>query len=290
MELTDKQKEMVAEFLRKQDEAMDHLPSGKRVQILTQLKQCVRKELLKVGKKVLSDGRVESVLERIHITIPKASEPPATDPEPMKEVEKVFKPEPAKSADAPTPTAQTFDNGRHWMGVCVVLSDQFNKPVETIRWAFILLGCITGPISFLIYLGALYYTRKKDPSLYPEYDPISVWAKVSRVLVIAIGLYIVAFILLYGTTFLYLTLVGEPVALGAWSSVSAKHPSILTMLLFLLSSTAALSAMPLAHHWDKTLSTITNTGLAIYAVILSLGVSLTITGYLVKGAQVVLGN
>lgn len=290
MELTDKQKDLVAEFLRKQDEAMGHLPSGKRVQILTQLKQCVRDELLKMGKDVLSDDRVESVLERIHITTPKANEPSSPKTEALKEVQEVFTPEPKTVPPATIPQPETFDNGRHWMGVCVVLSDQFNKPVETIRWAFILIGCLTGPLSFLLYLGALSYTRKKDPTLYPDYDPISVWAKVTRVLFIAIGLYAVAYVLIYGTTFLYLTLVGEPVALGAWSSVSAKHPTILAVLLFLLSSTAALSAMPLAHHWDKTLSTITNTGLAIYAVILSLGVSLTITGYLVKGAQVVLGN
>jgi phage shock protein PspC (stress-responsive transcriptional regulator) len=176
------------------------------------------------------------------------------------------------------------------MGVCIVLSERFNKPVSTIRWCFILLGCITGPIAFLLYLGLLSYTRKSHPEQYPAYETSTVWFKVIPVIFIGLGLYAVAFVLLYGSTYLYLSLVSEPASLGTWATLSSKHASIFTYLIFLLSSTAALSAMPLAHKWDKTLSTITNAGLAIYAVILSIGVSLTVTGYLINGAQAILGS
>lgn len=306
MQLSEKQKEMVADFLREQDESMGELPADSRVQILTQIKQRVREELLKVGKEVLSDGRVESVLERIHITVPETplQSTIAKEPEPAQvdNAEESAKPDSPVAlsdtkavADQPnqeevpaTPVPEFPDNGRHWMGVCVVLSEEFGQPVSWIRGGFILLGCITGPIALALYLAILHFSRQKRPEDYPEINLTKVLSKIIRTLSISAGLYLISFGILFSAAYLYHRIIKQSANLGAWNELSATQPSLFTFLLLSLSLTAALSAMPLAHHWDKTLSIITSAGLAVFAVLLSLGISLTLTGYLLSAVENVL--
>lgn len=258
MELTDTQREKVADFLRKQDESMGEVPADQRLQALTHIKQRVRDELLKVGKDVLSDARVDSVLERIHITV-----------------------------DTNAPDAQ--DDDRHWMGVCKGLSEQYGYPVKRFRIAFIVVGCLAPPLALLVYIGLLLRLQKIHPDQYPIIDSRKVLSNTLKSILLILGLHVVAWILIYGITYLYLRVLKQPVGLESWARLSDYNAPLCTVLLFTLGATAALSAMPLARQWDKTLTTLTHLGVALYVVLLCLGVALNLTGYVLSALNAQLG-
>ena len=69
MELSAEQKNMVATFLRRQDELFAELPADVRVRALSTVKTRVRDELLGFGGDSVSDDQVESLLKRMKVSV-----------------------------------------------------------------------------------------------------------------------------------------------------------------------------------------------------------------------------
>jgi hypothetical protein len=77
----------------------------------------------------------------------------------------------------------------------------------------------------------------------------------------------------------FLKYFGQLPDMGLWTGLDGNDVEILGAVIVVLTPLAVLSGMPLAYKWDKTLGTIVNAGLAVYAVVVSIGLSLRMVGY-----------
>ncbi len=352
MKLSSEQKEMVALFLREQDEMLVDLRSDKRVQALSQIKQRIRDELLGLGVDSVTDTQVESLLRRMTISVkPKKSlesaleaesaedtgpeaeaasgveskgkeqdssqdvsgvdpedeslkvgkrewkaeasasgvavseeveaseavkEPDEADAE---EEQVVAEPGPVVEIDGDEDVVEDF-GGRHWLGVCDNMSVQTGWSVGMIRFLFVALGCFTGPVAILVYLAAFASGTQRLPGDYPTVDDGRVVVALLRLLGIAGGVFAVSWGLEFFAAIGFLEYFGQLPEIGMWGRMGSYGAESLLVVLLLLSPLAALGALPLAYRWGNTFSTIVNAGLAIYLVVIGLGVASTMFGYL----------
>lgn len=352
MKLSSEQKEMVALFLRKQDEMLIDLRSDKRVQALSQIKQRIRDELLGLGVDSVTNTQVESLLRRMTISVkPKKSLESALEAEPAEdtgpeaeaasgveskgkeqdssqdvsgvdpedeslnvgkrewkaeasasgvaaseeveaseavkepdeadaeEEQVVAEPDPVVEIDGDEDVAEDF-GGRHWLGVCDNMSVQTGWSVGMIRFLFVALGCFTGPVAILVYLAAFALGTQRHPGDYPTVDDGRVVVALLRLLGIAGGVFAVSWGLEFFAAIGFLEYFGQLPEIGVWGRMGSYGAESLLVVLVLLSPLAALGALPLAYRWGNTFSTIVNAGLAIYLVVIGLGVASTMFGYL----------
>jgi len=352
MQLSSKQKEMIAHFLRRQDEMFVDLRGEKRAQALSQIKQRIRKELLGLGVDSVTDLHVASLLNRMKVSVKLKkkseviveSEPePKPEPEPAPEAKpglesmgKIQEPPEAAGDVAPAvdetlkvaarawnaeetascaaaseeqeaseavegreeledPPAEAGpktvveieedddeeeDFGdRHWLGVCDNMAGGTGRSLGMIRMGFVVLGCLTGPVAILIYLAAYASGIQRHPRDYPAVDGGRVRGALFRLLGIAGGMFAVSWAIEFGAARGFLEYFGQLPEMGVWGRMSSYGAGLLVLVLVILSPLAALGALPLAYRWGATFSTIVNAGLAIYAVLISMGVASTMVGY-----------
>lgn len=323
MHLTAEQKNRIAAFLRKQDEQFSGLPAAARVQALGEVKKRIRREIAFLGQETVSDDQIESILGRMKVTLRPSEkhESPETEPDgPMAEVslepvseadpglqvkaptwdaseaeaEPVVEPEPQSESttrDASSDSDDEPDDGpadygdRHWLGVCAAVADRRRMPVSTLRIGFIVLGLVTGPIALVAYCIAYFADSYQHPNEYPEGDGWAASWRMVRALVIALALYFGAWLVLYGAGELYATFIGGLAELEQFGAVMEHDRRALVFVLFTALPLALLSGLPMAYRWDRTMELLVNAVLAVYAVLLSLGVSSSLAGYLLSAFQ-----
>lgn len=340
MQLTSKQKEMIAHFLRRQDELFVDLRGEKRAQALSQIKQRIRKELLGLGVETVTDLHVASLLNRMKVSVKlKKKSEVIVESEPEPSVESTGKiQEPPKAAGdvapavdetlkvaarawnaeeaawraaaseeqeaseavegreeleeppaeaGPKTVVEIEEDGdeeedfgdRHWLGVCDNMAGGTGRSLGMIRMGFVVLGCLTGPVAILIYLAAYASGIQRHPRDYPAVDGGRVRGALFRLLGIAGGMFAVSWAIEFGAARGFLEYFGQLPEMGVWGRMSSYGAGLLVLVLVILSPLAALGALPLAYRWGATFSTIVNAGLAIYAVLISMGVASSMVGY-----------
>lgn len=313
MQLTAEQKELVARFLRTQDELFVALPSEKRVQALSQVKQRIRTELAALKSDSISDEQMHSLLRRMKISVravpgakksnskatvddktPTDATLSVTAPVWTPSTEPVLPPPPPPGAksDSNEDIKEVVDDDfgeRHWLGVCVSLSDRLGQPLFLVRVAFVLFGCLTGPIAVTAYLGLFALGRQRHPREYPEPDLTRMWLALIRLVCLSGSMFGASWLLDFGVGALYVGYFGQEPDLSEWGRVADYTAPSLLLVLFLLAPFSALSGMPLAYHWEKTVTNLVNAALAVYGVMISVGVASSMVGYTLSGLTLLAG-
>jgi hypothetical protein len=313
--LTQSQKERIALFLRKQDEVFAKLPADSRVQALSQVKQRVRQELVALNQDAITDEQVESVLGRMQISVtpiaPKVDAdptlkvaPPQWSPEKAAAEPVVYTPkkksgavveepdevkaenvetktveESAKVTDVADVAVEEDYGDRHLLGVCSVMGARGTYSPTMLRAGFLILGCVTGPFVLILYLLAFVVDSSRHPEEYPEASGAKASWKLVRALIITMVLYACAWGVMYGAGFVFVEAFGIIPELNQFEWFLQNDRIFLNCALFVTLPLAMLSGLPLAHKWDRTFALLVNTGLALYAVVLSFGVSSVLVGY-----------
>ena len=85
--------------------------------------------------------------------------------------------------------------------------------------------------------------------------------------------------LIFGAAIAFLNYFGRLPDMGVWDRMSSYNVELLVFVLVVFVPLAVLSGLPLAYRWGRTISTIVNAGLAMYAVVISVGLALSVVGY-----------
>jgi phage shock protein PspC (stress-responsive transcriptional regulator) len=380
VKLTKNQKARIADFLRGQDGNFGKLSANARVQALAMLKTRIRQELFALQLDEVDDEQVESILDRMIVSVnPKSDAPPTEEtetpaaeetetpatesvnlskdvvltpgpepgPEPVDSYLTIEPPEwkadsveaPVKSPEPdatparpepepvvepvaveprkvekkkslkktaarkkeippapakPVATPEAIDEEvtvtvdadgavdfgeRRWLGVCSAMAPRFGLPVKSMRIAFIVAGCLTGPFSLVGYLACYFVDVQRNSGAYlPADGRIASWRMV-RALIIAVALYVCAWVILFGAGWVFTEYLGRIAELNQLGWFMTNDRLLLNVVLLATLPMAMLSGLPLAGDWDRTMGLLVNTVLALYAVVLGLGVSSALAGY-----------
>lgn len=179
-------------------------------------------------------------------------------------------------------TTEVEDFGdRHWLGVCAAVSSRMGWSTLSMRIGFIALGCVTGPFALILYLFYFSLDVQRHPDDYPAADGrVASWRLV-RALIITLALYAGAWLILFVAGWVFTQYLGRIAQLNQLGWFMANDRLMLNFALLSILPMAMLSGFPLARQWDRTMSLLVNTGLALYAVVLGIGVSSALAGYFV---------
>lgn len=318
MTLTNDQKARIAEFLRAQDGNFGKLSPNARVQALAMLKSRIRTELSTLDQDSISDEQVESILKRMVVSVkPKselspveesensylAVEPPKWKKEEPKSTsvpkpEPVSKPEPESipesvegeveeeaevddaevEADAEVAIESDFSE-RRWLGLCAALAPRLGLSPNALRGAFIVAGCLTGPFALVGYLICYFLDIARHSKDYPVADGRFASWRMVRALFITATLYGCAWLILFGAGWIFTEYLGRIAELNQFGWFTTNDQVLLNSVLIVVLPMAMLSGLPMARDWDRTMALLVNTVLALYAVVLGLGVSSALAGY-----------
>ena len=84
----------------------------------------------------------------------------------------------------------------------------------------------------------------------------------------------------------YVRVVGERVPdLGPWAWIDGSATSLLLCVLWMLLPVAALSGLPVPNQWDQTGKRVVQAGIAVYALVLCLGIASVLAGCIFFGVE-----
>ncbi|MBI5095811.1 MAG: PspC domain-containing protein [Candidatus Hydrogenedentes bacterium] len=173
---------------------------------------------------------------------------------------------------------------RCWLGVCGGVARRFDMDTRTIRAMAVVLGLLTGPLALLAYLG-LYinlYVGTEDESV-PTIDR----ARFVRLTLGTLG----GLMALYAGSSVLDALICSayakfaahaPESLGSWRWLNRQGSGLFFWSLILLLPIAALAGLPLANGWERTGKKIVQAGVALYAMIICLGIASVVVGVLLQ--------
>ena len=373
MQLTSVQKEMVARFLRMQDEKLDDLPAETRVHVLSQIKQRVREELVGLNVETVNDFQVISLLKRMKVKVKSngsVATPDETDSGEAGEVasdsdgggesasgdapDAIVKPGGAEEDEVEAAATIVVGGGdvalkvsvpdwklervesrvteavgdaregterddaaaedsvesgeadvvvvgseeelvgedfgeRHWLGVCCGLANRTGQSTELIRGVFLLGGCFTGPFAVIVYLALYGVEVRRNPDDVPAFDSGVLGSSVFRFVGVLVSMFAAAWLLDFGVASASLSYFGQLPELGAWDRMGGWNGRLFVSAVVVLGPLSVLSGLPLAYRWGSTWSAIVHAGLAIYAVLISIGLAFTMVGYVLGALTQIAG-
>ncbi|MDZ4858751.1 MAG: PspC domain-containing protein [Candidatus Hydrogenedentes bacterium] len=267
VELTEGQQRRIARYLREVGEHLHDLPGDQRERALSRLNERIERELTRTG-----DPAGDEFLDRLLA----GYGTPASQA--------------LRIADAQDPEPATFLawNNRLWLGVCAGIARHFNLDPTVVRVLAVLLGFIPFVLPLLLwaYLGFFvyeYYTvqgRGLD-----RVDAFKVLRSGGALLGIAILLHAVARFFLFFIDYAHVQLMRTKLVYPAdWGWLTEYTGTLFFFALALGVPLTAIAAMPVSANWSGTLRKTVQAGLAIYAVLLCLGVACAIVGVVLANA------
>lgn len=260
MELSEKQESHIARYLRDVAVRMDYaLPAEEREAGIARLEAAIRRALGGDGKgNPPSDADVARVLDRMGT------------PEAQAEL--------LRPRDE-TATAKKAVPDRVWLGVCAYNARRFHVDPRLLRIGFVILGCFTGPLAVLIYLGA-YGERYWNAG--PDEPPIDFMLVAGRFIGTVFILIALDWATIYVIDLIYYVITDvlhrELPAIGDWAWLEQRAGRYYSYAMLSAVPLAVLSGLPLSGGWDYTLKRISQAILAIYATALSFGVASILVG------------
>lgn len=182
--------------------------------------------------------------------------------------------------DAPPP------EGSIWLGVCSAMARRMGWPVWSTRTPFVLIG-LAVPLGLSFYLLCYGWIYLKAPA--GALPPIrkATFAKrfagTAAVLVL-LGMGSELFLRLAYLLFIHYTDHTE-ILLGKWGWFDTHGTSIFIALTALLTPMAMLSELPMRNAWDETFKHLVKAILAVYAVLLSMGIASSLAGLIFQFVQ-----
>ena len=189
----------------------------------------------------------------------------------------------------PAPVAYRDDDRRVWLGVCLTLADQFGLDVRLVRGLFVVFGLVTGPLSLIVYLAMFGQRFAADRRALPPIDGYRVILRGGGALIGALGLYFFTSLVITLIRLGYERYMGDALLLGEWGWLLERHTGILFLVILTAVPLGILSGMPLNNGWDYTTKKCMQAVLALYAVLLSIGIASVITGLILLSIDAVIG-
>lgn len=178
---------------------------------------------------------------------------------------------------------------RVWLGVCAGIAQRIGIDANFVRLVLVVLGFVPPLLPFLItaYLGfyAVVYSASPKGAL-PRLRYFPIVRRAVAVVLAGAGLYGGAHILL-----LFLSRLSKQ-ALGTGLLIDGKYNWLLTsnkpMFFWVMAyvlPVAIMSAMPVKSSWAGTLEKVAKATLALYAMVICVGLAYMIAGLLIEGAD-----
>lgn len=261
VELSESQERRIARYLREVGEQLRDLPSDERERALSRLNARIERELARTRDPV-GDDYLDRVL--------------AGYGTPASQAARIRN---AKSSD---PACLLAWGRRLWLGVCAGLARYFNLDPTVVRALAVLLAFVPfllpvvlwGYLAFYLYQ----YYRVKGQGL----DPIGA-AKVARSVGATIGvtvlLHVCTRFFLFFIAYAHAQIVQTPLIYPAnWGWLTRDAGFLFFMALATLIPLSAIAGLPVSTEWAGTLRKLAQAGLALYAVVLCLGIACAIVG------------
>lgn len=196
----------------------------------------------------------------------------------------------SKHCVPPAPVDSTSGDRRVWLGVCLTLADQFGLDPRLVRGLFFALGLVTGPLSLIVYLalfGQQFAGNRRRT--FPAIDVYRVALRGGGAFIGALGLYFFTSLVLTVIRLGYERYMDDTLVLGEWGWLLERHTGLLLLVILTAVPLGILSGMPLNNGWDYTTKKCMQAVLALYAVVLSVGIASVITGVILFAVDSVIG-
>lgn len=300
MELTEKHILHVSRYISEIEEKIgDQLSANQRERALARLHARIEEKLKTSLTSEMEDAEIMQLLYKmgqpetqaaILVRVwgdASASDTASTSPEARQEpgsrtgAEKPATESSATPARASLP--QSADNAV-WLGVASYIAEKNKWPTWALRFLFVLMGLISGPVALMLYMLVFVVLRARGSIQSPaRFHP-------TRIVLnpLFTGAVMTLFYLggIYGIQGIrmahekYLERPVPPLNEWAWLEIEAGR-MFFGALLFLL-PLALFSAMPLANRWDYSLKRFTQSGVVLYAISVSFGLASFITGIIIN--------
>lgn len=271
MRLTEKQRQRINRYLREVHDRLAGFEEPEREKALRQLKDRIQRELLQYGRKEIHDADIETVLAQCGSPSEQAAG---------------LTGRPVAHSSVAAPAA----SDRVWLGVCGTLGARWDLEPRVLRILMVVLGFVPFLLPFVLiaYIGAYLYLYFETPAPSGA-SPLDVRAVVTSVLKtfgIALALFIGSKVLLEIVARLAFRLFEQSARLDPrWTWLDTHGNAVFFWAVTTLLPLSALSALPVPSAWAGTLRKATLAGLALYAVLLCLGLAYFLTGTLLLAAD-----
>ena len=263
MDLTQKQSQRIAKYLRDIDLQLGTLSDKAREAARTRLRSRIETDLRQFQNRNPEDHEIEAILAACGTTSRVAAE--------------LLGKHGGMDALALSPE-------RTWLGVCAGAARRFDMDVRVVRAMAIALGVFTGPFALMVYLGFYLnlYWASEDEEV-PRIDR-------ARLLRTTLGTFGGIVALYVGSGALQALLIAaftrftehtrETLASYLW--LDAHGSSMFFWALVTLMPIATLSGLPLPDGWDKTGRSLSRAGIALYAVAICFGIAAIMAGVIIQ--------
>ncbi len=178
---------------------------------------------------------------------------------------------------------------RVWLGVCAGIAQRIGIDANFIRLVLVVLGFIPPLLPFLAtaYLGFYAFVYVSSPKgALPRLRIFPVVRRTVAVALAAIGIYGGAYVLLMLLSRLSKQVLGTGLLNGGQYNwlLTENVPMFFWVMAYVL-PIAVISAMPVKSSWAGTLEKVVKAALALYAMVICVGLAYMITGLLLNGAD-----
>ena len=178
---------------------------------------------------------------------------------------------------------------RVWLGVCAGIADRIGIDANFIRLVLVVLGFIPPLLPFLAtaYLGFYTFVYVSSPKgALPRLKTFPIVRRTVAVALAAIGIYGGAYALLALLSRLSKQVLGVGLFNGGQYNwlLTQNDPMFFWVMAYVL-PIAIMSAMPVKSSWAGTLEKVVKAALALYAMVICVGLAFMITGLLIIGAD-----
>lgn len=303
MKYTQKQELLVSRYLREVGEELADLPHSVRERVLLRLKARITKEFDEVGEgAALNDEEVLAVLRLFGTPAEMARDvlnrrqsegQPATRPKHVYwlgvcqaladrfDVSETFIRALFLVAGLTGPGLALLDLGLRAFGFMGEIAEGGAKGVA---WpgvpGFVVLLALSGPVVLVAYLAVyfeMYLTSEED--MFPRISKRKVAMYLLGTAGGVLGFHVATQGALAAMIYLYMRITekGAPV-LGQWGWLEADAGWMFFAALCALMPLALFSALPLSNRWDQTGKRLVQAGVALYALVLCLGIASALVG------------
>lgn len=262
MQPTQKQRQYIQQYLKAVESHMSAMAPHDRQRSLRRLQERIEGQLNQGSSEPLSDEQVSDALRQFGA--PK---------------------EQAASLCASTAPTESHEKNpkRVWLGLCAALAEQSGIDAFWIRAILVLVALAPPVLPFLLtaYIAAFLFVYYSD-ALDTPFPPIDYWLIARRVLAVAaigVALFIGAEGLMWLARRLAWNFLEQQIIFsGDWGWLELHGGALLFWTLFTAIPLAVLSALPVREDWSGTLRKLSQAVLAVYALVLCVGLGSFLAG------------